>query len=192
MEPHLLIWSIEEPPREPLLKELATVASSALGTENVTVVHKGGGEPELAGKTAALIVLDHTDAHSLKRAQLAVAKLPLSAFPYGILILRAAGKSGFKMTCPHCEQKLWIRDTDVEKRGKCPSCARAFEISAQKILVRNQLRLPVQVEVAITYEDKLSDSEDFLRALLDPLVSQAPQASGAFNETTFIEIEDAL
>ena len=64
-----------------------------------------------------------------------------------ILIYRNEGEEDFKMSCPYCGQKLWVRDVDVDKRGRCPHCRKGFTLPKQEEHVRAILKLPASVPV---------------------------------------------
>jgi hypothetical protein len=64
------------------------------------------------------------------------------ALPKAIFYLRDKGELDFKISCPSCGQKLWLRDTDVGKRGRCPNCSKSFVITSQSDHLKAQLLLP--------------------------------------------------
>jgi hypothetical protein len=67
--------------------------------------------------------------------------------PTAVLIYRNEGETDFKMSCPYCGQKLWVRDADEDKRGRCPHCKKGFTLPNQKEHVRSVLRLKRAVPV---------------------------------------------
>ena len=64
------------------------------------------------------------------------------SMPKGVFYLRDKGELDFKISCPSCGQKLWLRDTDVGKRGRCPNCSKPFVILSQSDHLKAQLLLP--------------------------------------------------
>lgn len=68
--------------------------------------------------------------------------------PVYFLIYRNVNEQDFKMSCPFCGQKLWVRDADLDKRGRCPSCKKGFTLPRQEDQVIQLLNLrqdaPVQ------------------------------------------------
>lgn len=64
-----------------------------------------------------------------------------------VLIVRENDEADFKMSCPVCGQKLWVRDSDAGKRGRCPNCKKAFTLPDQASHLRAQLALPDSVPV---------------------------------------------
>ena len=67
--------------------------------------------------------------------------------PCVILIYRNENESDFKMSCPYCGQKLWVRDADQDKRGRCPHCKKGFTLPEQEEHVSSALHLPASVHV---------------------------------------------
>lgn len=65
-----------------------------------------------------------------------------TSIPVGVFYLRDKGELDFKISCPSCGQKLWLRDTDVGKRGRCPNCSKPFIILSQADHLKAQLLLP--------------------------------------------------
>jgi predicted RNA-binding Zn-ribbon protein involved in translation (DUF1610 family) len=63
------------------------------------------------------------------------------SIPTLILIYRNENEVDFKMSCPYCGQKLWVRDADQDKRGRCPHCSKGFTLPAEEEHVRSVLRL---------------------------------------------------
>ncbi|MCC5849657.1 MAG: hypothetical protein JJU29_16360 [Verrucomicrobia bacterium] len=61
--------------------------------------------------------------------------------PAGFFIYRNEGETDFKMSCPYCGQKLWVRDADQDKRGRCPNCKKGFTLPAQEEHLNQSLRL---------------------------------------------------
>jgi len=62
--------------------------------------------------------------------------------PRAVFYLREKGELDFKISCPSCGQKLWLRDTDVGKRGRCPNCSKPFVIQSQADYLKSQLLFP--------------------------------------------------
>lgn len=74
--------------------------------------------------------------------------------PCVLLIYRNEHETDFKMSCPFCGQKLWVRDADQDKRGRCPHCSKGFTLPDQQEHVISALGLPASVVVKkITRQD---------------------------------------
>jgi transposase-like protein len=80
--------------------------------------------------------------------------LQKGSFPIHFLIYRNANEQDFKMSCPFCGQKLWVRDADLDKRGRCPNCKKGFTLPKQEDQVIQLLGLKQDAPVyRVTHED---------------------------------------
>ncbi|MDD5484283.1 MAG: hypothetical protein PHP98_11655 [Kiritimatiellae bacterium] len=89
--------------------------------------------------------------------------------PKAIFYLRDKGELDFKISCPSCGQKLWLRDTDVGKRGRCPNCSKPFVILSQADHLKTQLLLPENVPC---YRVIAKDTDSFRSAIVKLLEAQ--------------------
>lgn len=103
----------------------------------------------VADADALVILARHLDMLSMDQLKGIYRSLPLdtSIPPLAFFLVRDAGEKDFKMSCLDCGQKLWVRDYDVGKTGRCPSCRQAFHIAAQSDYLRRQLALPDNLPV---------------------------------------------
>jgi len=102
---------------------------------------------QMAKADAIAIVVRFLDVLSLEKIKNIYRSLPDSlGIPVAILMLRDKGEADFKISCPSCGQKLWLRDTDIAKRGRCPNCTKPFVILSQGNHLKSQLILPDKVE----------------------------------------------
>lgn len=100
---------------------------------------------EKAGKANAIVILVRfLDVLSLDKIRDIYHHLTQasSAAPRAVFYLRDKSELDFKISCPSCGQKLWLRDTDVGKRGRCPNCSKPFVILSQADYLKAQLLLP--------------------------------------------------
>jgi hypothetical protein len=89
------------------------------------------------------------DALSMDRLKAICSHLPRNPpKPMGVFLLREEGEIDFKMSCLSCGQKLWVRDTDEGKRGRCPNCKKGFRLPSQVHHAKEQLELAENVPVA--------------------------------------------
>ncbi len=96
-----------------------------------------------------LLLLRHLDHISMDKVQAIYSHLLRDAYgPLAVFVVREPGELEFKVSCLACGQKLLVRDSDVNKTGRCPYCKEAFRLMAQTEYVRSQLRLPDAVPVA--------------------------------------------
>ncbi|MGA0334600.1 MAG: hypothetical protein ACO3N7_06325 [Kiritimatiellia bacterium] len=87
--------------------------------------------------------------------------------PCIILIYRNENESDFKMSCPYCGQKLWVRDADQDKRGRCPHCKKGFTLPDQEEHLKSVLRLPVSVKVSKIIRQDPGSFAAPLRAMIE-------------------------
>lgn len=97
----------------------------------------------VAKAQAIAIVVRFLDVLSLDKIRNIYHQLSLAgSIPTAIFYLRDKGELDFKISCPSCGQKLWLRDTDIGKRGRCPNCSKPFFILSQADHLKTQLLLP--------------------------------------------------
>ncbi|MDP2988960.1 MAG: hypothetical protein Q8O57_00135, partial [Kiritimatiellota bacterium] len=118
----------------------------------------------LAKADAIAIVVRFLDVLSLEKIKNIYRSLPDPlSIPLAIFMLRDKGEADFKISCPSCGQKLWLRDTDITKRGRCPNCTKPFVILSQGDHLKSQLILPDKVEAFMVTR---SNPESFQAALI--------------------------
>jgi predicted RNA-binding Zn-ribbon protein involved in translation (DUF1610 family) len=97
---------------------------------------------------ALVMLVRFLDVISLDKIKAIYRRLPSEkVVPASVFLFREEGEIDFKMSCPACGQKLWVRDTDINKRGRCPNCKKAFKLPAQAGHLKSQLMLPDSVPV---------------------------------------------
>lgn len=92
------------------------------------------------------------------------------SIPKAVFYLRDKGELDFKISCPSCGQKLWLRDTDVGKRGRCPNCSKPFVILSQADHLKTQLLLPESMPCLKVIS---KDTDSFRTAIIKLLEIQA-------------------
>ncbi|MDO9541162.1 MAG: hypothetical protein Q7J98_02415 [Kiritimatiellia bacterium] len=92
------------------------------------------------------------------------------AISKAVFYLRDKGELDFKISCPSCGQKLWLRDTDVGKRGRCPNCSKPFVILSQADHLKTQLLLPDDMPCLKVIA---KDADSFRTAIVKLLETQA-------------------
>jgi hypothetical protein len=111
-----------------------------------------------------LLIARFLDVISLDKIKAIYRRLPSDKMiPLSVLLSREEGELDYKMSCPACGQKLWVRDSDIGKRGRCPTCKKPFKLPPQTDLVRSQLMLPDTVPVS---QVSKNDQESCMMALL--------------------------
>lgn len=102
----------------------------------------------VASADAVLLLVRFMDALTMDRLKGIHAQLPQDpAKPMAVLLFREPDEIDFKMSCPACGQKLWVRDTDEGKRGRCPNCKTAFHLPSQPQHAKTELSLTGEVPV---------------------------------------------
>lgn len=90
--------------------------------------------------------------------------------PKAVFYLRDKNELDFKISCPSCGQKLWLRDTDISKRGRCPNCSKPFVILSQADHLKTQLLLPEGMPIIKVIR---KDNDSFRAAIAKLLESEA-------------------
>ena len=154
---------------------------------------------ELLSEAAAVaIVVRFLDVLSLEKIKNIYRSLPDQlAIPVAIFMLREKGEADFKISCQACGQKLWVRDTDVGKRGRCPNCTKPFSILSQADHMKSQLILPEKVEIfKVTRGTPESFQDAFVKLLgnqtrgIKPVVQNISREA-LKNATVRIQIQDS-
>ncbi len=147
---------------------------------------------------AMVLIARFLDVLSLDKIKAIYRHLPDSLdIPFSICFLRDKDEADFKISCPSCGQKLWLRDTDINKRGRCPNCKKPFVIMSQPAHLKAQLMLPETVILTQVVRNEQETFQRALRRLLEPLAQgikptdTAVNAEAAKNATVRIQIQDS-
>ena len=154
----------------------------------------------VADADALVILARHLDVLSMDHLKGIYRSLPLDSSipPIAFFLVRDTGEKDFKMSCIECGQKLWVRDYDVGKTGRCPSCRQAFHISSQSDYLRRQLALPDHLPVEQVELGDNPTSRDALERLIlridsGRMVEEPPVNVDAMKRSTIrIQIQDSL
>ena len=103
------------------------------------------------------------------------------ALPLTVLLFREDGETDFKMSCAACGQKLWVRDQDVGKRGRCPNCKRAFRLPGQDEHLKAQLLVPDATPVLIVDRGNGGSCRDAVSGLLGRLSGDIAPGEDSFD-----------
>ncbi len=205
---HTLVLSIYRELAEAFTEPLKTdQQSSALTIDKHQVVFEiVAGDPDLdptfeervARADAIAIVARFLDVLSLDKIKMIYRRLPdnLRA-PMAIFLLRDKDEVDFKISCPSCGQKLWLRDSDVNKRGRCPNCKKPFIILSQADHLKSQLVLPDNVPVVTLIRNDAASFQAVMAQLLGALTvglkpaTEEMTAEALKNLTVRVQIQDA-
>lgn len=154
------------------------------------------------GHDAVWVLARFVDQISLHPLRSLYALLAESApgIPVTLSVVRKEAEQDFKMSCPDCGQMLWIRDSDTAKRGRCPNCRKGFEIPTQVDLLRRELNLPSDIDIAVMREANASCWQEELVRLISHSqmtpsgidVRDVPEAEAAMNQTMVLEITSEM
>lgn len=127
-----------------------------------------GWEEMVANADAMAFVVRFLDVLSLDKIKSVFRALPSEIdVPLGMFMLRDENEIDFKISCPACGQKLWLRDTDVGKRGRCPNCKKPFVILSQQDHIRSQLLLPDAVPITKIVRNDTAVCKQALETLVE-------------------------
>jgi predicted RNA-binding Zn-ribbon protein involved in translation (DUF1610 family) len=133
---------------------------------------------------ALVLLLRFLDVISLDKIKAIYRRLPNeTAVPMSVFLFREEGEIDFKMSCPACGQKLWVRDTDVNKRGRCPNCKRAFKLPAQAAHLKSQLMLPDAVPVISVVRGNAASCRGAISSLVGRVAGKVAEGPEPDDET---------
>ncbi len=136
------------------------------------------------GVDGLVLLLRFLDVISLDKIKAIYRRLPNeTSIPMSVFLFREEGEIDFKMSCPACGQKLWVRDTDVGKRGRCPNCKRAFKLPSQSGHLKSQLMLPDAVPVISVVRGNKSSCRGAVASLVNRVQGEIDEETEADAET---------
>lgn len=193
----LVEWWLEDLGAEPGADGSPAIARFS-DTELRFVVADPSEPDALAAEADAMVgLVRHVDVLSLQQMDesLRGASKP-KALPSAVLVYRNENESDFKMSCPFCGQKLWVRDADVDKRGRCPHCRKSFTLPNQEDHVRASLRLPKGVPVLRVMRNDAGSFAGPMRKILSlkpesVLDHLEVPSQAASRQTMNVDIDDA-
>lgn len=119
---------------------------------------KAGAGQKGNGPEGVFCLIRYVDALEMQKLFLSLKGLAEQVrCPIYFLIYRKPNEQDYKMSCLFCGQKLWVRDADLDKRGRCPSCKKGFTLPKQEDQVIHLLGLKQDAPVyRVTHEDSSS------------------------------------
>jgi hypothetical protein len=138
---------------------------------------------------ALVLLVRFMDVISIDKIKAIYRRLPSEKLvPMSVFLFREEGEIDFKMSCPACGQKLWVRDTDVNKRGRCPNCKKAFKLPSQAGHLKGQLMLPDAVPVISVTRGNAASCRGAVASLVSGLageiVAEAPPDAETLKKAT--------
>jgi hypothetical protein len=76
-----------------------------------------------------------------------------------------------------------VRDTDVNKRGRCPNCKRAFKLPAQAAHLKSQLMLPDAVPVISVVRGNAASCRGAISSLVGRVAGKVAEGPEPDDET---------
>lgn len=174
---HILALSVHQEMGEQFVKDAGTAEGKTIAGRTVSMDVLAG-DPRLNAawddtikKADGILLLTRfLDVISLDKIKAIYRRIPAeNSVPLAVLIVRENDESDFKMSCPVCGQKLWVRDNDAGKRGRCPNCKKAFTLPDQSNHLRAQLALPDSVPVTRVMGGNEASAVKAVEALLQQM-----------------------
>ena len=206
----ILIAAIHEELAETYLQSVCT---GAVGLEGDTVVENhpvrleavaedSRSISDLEQKTkdaqAAALVVRFLDVISIDKIKhlYHVLTTSVASLPLAVMLFREEGELDFKISCPACGQKLWVRDVDYGKGGRCPNCKKGFKLPSQSGHIREQLDLPESTPVMTVVRGNTSSCRGSLGALVASACNVAASVEEHYQRDTLrqqtvdVQLED--
>lgn len=193
----VLVLSIYQEMGETFVQDVCEEAAGGKGTtelEKFTVnIDVLAGDPRLnpnwdesvKDADALVLLVRFMDVITLDKTKAIYRRLPSEKMvPMSVFLFREEGEIDFKMSCPACGQKLWVRDTDVNKRGRCPNCKKAFKLPSQAGHLKGQLMLPDAIPVISVVRGNASSCRGAVSSLINRVAGKIVPAEEAVDPET--------
>ena len=116
--------------------------SLQLDAYDVDMAYRDAHALNLPGAHAVFLLVRHLDAETVARIRAAHARLEVeSRVRPTFVIYRLENEHEFKISCPSCNQKLMVRDQDVNRMATCPHCKSALRLPLPDMHLRTHLNL---------------------------------------------------
>lgn len=156
-------------------------------------VYRSSDENKICGALneadAVALLVSHIDAVSIEHLRAAYRLLPSEyTLPAAILVVREPGRMEFKMSCPTCGQKLWVRDEDKGRNGRCPHCKKSFVLPSQTAHLKSVLMTPEIVPIVTVTDGHATNCRGPIAALAERARRHAQALKSA---TMRVQVTDA-
>ncbi len=192
---NILVLSIHQEMGENFVRDICpkeTGGSGELGLDKTKIrLDVLAGDPRLNAswdKTlqqadGLILIARFLDVISIDKMKAIYRRLPSeSAKPLAVVVVRDEGETDFKISCPICGQKLWVRDVDSNKRGRCPNCKKAFTLPNQNEHLRSQLALTDNVPVMRVISGNSESANGALSKLVARMVGGVVESPGGVDQ----------
>ena len=139
-------------------------------------------EDQIRNAQGLVLLVRFMDVISMDKVRAIFRSIPSDTeVPMTVALFREEGEGDFKMSCSACGQKLWVRDQDIGKRGRCPNCKRAFRLPAQDEHLKSQLLVPDAIPVLSVDHGKPDSSMAVMNGLVERLGGELAASQETFD-----------
>ncbi len=132
------------------------------------------GLDELLKESAGVVfIVQFMDLLTMEMVKAAYQKIIQTQSPLVVCIFREENQTDYKISCPSCGQKLWIQDSDVGKKGRCPNCKKSFILPSQSHYLRGRLKIPEDHHVVNIFRKQVAAQEGVLTAVFQSMAAGA-------------------
>jgi len=155
--------------------------------EALADLNEPGVRARLTQADAAVLLLQFLDRASLEAARAFLQALPPSVgSACGVVFVYPREERKFKISCEGCGQKLWVLETEIGRRGRCPSCMKPLRIPSPPEAIRKHLGIPDTVPVLSVVEGEAALCRGALANLLVRAIAAAP-SEGSTSPQEFLK-----
>lgn len=139
-------------------------------------LNEPGARARLTQADAAVLLLQFLDRASMEAARSLLQALPASvASNCGVVFVYPREERKFKISCDECGQKMWVLETEIGRRGRCPQCMKSMQIPSPPQVIRRHLRIPDTMPVLSVVNGEPALCRGALANLLVRVTAAAPQ-----------------
>ncbi len=154
------------------LPDPAMNGKTHIGETSVLMDMIEDGSMEISGYNGGILIVRYMDIITLEKLRSICQSMnERGSFPYFIGIYRDPQQREFKISCPSCGQKLWVKDRDEGRRNLCPNCKKNFLLYSQVEHLRNELNLPRTISVIKFFQQNTATCKQMLKTLVQNIAS---------------------